>query len=273
MLQHLEKITDTAKNYWQIELKGSTVLVEYGKIGGKATLVEKDCENSIAALQYYKQALLKKMNAGYLDAKGKVQIGQFQDEVYETYLANNELDKALAWLAYYGDLLDGSYEDLLLQKYLDNKDFVAAEKYVLSKIQVVKDANIIVRQVRHLGLINPMLCRFMIGNLPPNPNPIMIDLYYQDLAMAQARIGLFEMVNVTLKNMEKDRTKLTYLTYLLETIHPTITAQKDILEKALSYLDKVNLEEKEGLLLIQKLKEAAHAMKVPELVEAWEVDK
>lgn len=209
MFQYLENTTKTSKHYWQIDLIGQKIAIKYGLVN-EATVetIERVCEDDIQAFHQYKNEIVEKIRAGYYDPEEKVTEANFLDSVYETYLKQNQLEEAVAWLEGFSNLTDPSYEDQLINTCLSNKNYIIAEKYVLEKIKVIKDADVIIRQVCYLSQINPMLCRFMIGNLPPNPDLKDALGYYQNLASAQAKIGMFSMVSKTLKVIRSDYVKI-----------------------------------------------------------------
>jgi hypothetical protein len=157
--------------------------------------------------------------------------------VYQQYLQNKQETEAVQWLDYYGYLEDATLEDQLIDYYVEQKNYATAEKYILGKLQSSKNPNIIIRQIRYLTVVNPMLSRFMLGNLPLEvtaPHPIV---YYKELAQAHSRLGFFDTLSAQLRVIKATTTQFVYLLHLLDHFHPQSTQQIVALQKAQALLN------------------------------------
>lgn len=218
--------------FWEIIWEGTTLTKRAGTIN---SLGEEDSQElpttSIAFEEYTSQAKAK-LEEGYQDPRGKVQTSQLEVKVYENYLQNKEYEAAIEWLAYFGHLEDASLEDQLIDSYIQEKNYAAAEKYVLGKLQGSQDANIVIRQIRYLTSINPMLSRFMMGNLPTTIEPSHAASYYRELAQAHSKIAFFDTLSAQLRVIPTLPLQIIYLTHLLDHPYPDNTQQVLALEKA-----------------------------------------
>lgn len=279
MLQYLEKITNQSNNYWQINLEGTVVLIKFGVKGGVEESINLNTIDLESALELYQEKLIEKIDEGYIDPQQKIERSNFMSEVFEAYVEEQLFDKALDWLSIYGDLWIGDYEYQLLQGWLKAEQYALAERYILEKIKVAKDLNLMVRQIYHLSWTNLMLCRFMIGNLPPKPEPKFVKLYYENLALAQSKIGMFSAVETTLKIIPTDAIRILYLMNLLHTIHENTVSQMLVLDRALDLLGKINLLSVDKIVITQRLLASAEKLNAQEVVKSlkglitlWEQD-
>ena len=258
MLQYLENTSGKRPKYWQIDWNGTLLNTVYGKIGAKGRRSEKVCKDEIEAFKIYKNKILEKLKRGYVDPNGKLSEVDFQDTAYDAFLEQREFEKAVDWLAKFGELKDDAYENKLIKAFVENKQYAAAEKYIFGKIKDSKKATIIIRQIRYLSVVNPMMCRFMIGNLPAQPEAADMAAYYQNLAIAQATIGMIHAAATGLKNIESNRVKIIYLAHFLDANPETSEQQIGLLEKAISILETIpkGSEEKAALCLLLSKKAA-----------------
>ncbi len=223
--------------FWEITWSGTTVTERTGALGEQGQQQQQHYSTTVDAFQGWITAARAKIEAGYQDPEGKVKREQLDVVVYEQYLQNQQYDAAMAWLGYFGHLDDSEWEDKLVAHYLEKEDYTAAEKYVLGKLQRSQEANVVVRQIRYLATINPMLCRFMLGNLPVTVNAERPAAYYRELASAQSKIAFFDLLSTQLRAIKAPEHQLLYLTHLLDTPHDQHPQQIVAIDKAQAILN------------------------------------
>lgn len=270
MLQYLEKTTNESNCYWQVNLEGTSLLIKFGEKGGEETSTRLEAENLESAVELYQAKVIEKIDEGFADPQQKIERSNFMPAVFEAYVEEKLFDKALAWLSIYGDLWIGGYEYQLIQGWLKAEQYATAERYILEKIKIAKDLNLIARQIYHLSWTNLMLCRFMIGNLPPKPEPKFVKDYYQNLGQAQSKIGMFTAIETTLKVIASDAVKMLYLLSLLHTIHENTVPQMVVLDRALDLLEKIDLPNAEKVMMTRSLLASAEKLNATEVVKNLE---
>lgn len=218
--------------FWEIIWEGTSLTQRAGTINSLGEEESQELPHASAGLDSYMALAKAKLEAGYQDPRGKVQAQQLDVQVYETYLQNKEYEAATEWLAYFGHLENASLEDQLIEQYIQDNNYTAAEKHVLSKLQSSQNANIVIRQIRYLASINPMLSRFMMGNLPIEIEPSHPASYYKELAQAHSKIAFFDTLSAQLRAIPSIDLQIIYLTHLLDHPHPQHTQQLLALEKA-----------------------------------------
>lgn len=235
MQLYLEK-SETAQ-FCEIICKGTTIVEKTGDIGTKGEEEQQIYQSYASAFERWCTIALAKLEEGYRDPKKRATKEQLDPAVYQQYLQQQQETKAIEWLGYYGYLEDATLEDQLVDYYVEHKNYAAAEKYILGTLQSSKNPNVIIRQIRYLTLVNPMLSRFMLGNLPLEvaaPNPIV---YYKELAQAQARLGFFDTLATQLRIIKGRTTQFMYLLHLLDHPHPQSSQQLVALQKAQALLN------------------------------------
>jgi predicted DNA-binding WGR domain protein len=218
--------------FWEITWKGHTLIERAGTIGTKGDELKHRFVSNSAAFAGWMAAANEKIEAGYQDPKGRINRDQLDVAVYKEFIKNHQLESAQAWLNYFGHLEDATLEDELIEQYIAQEDYTAAEKYVLGKLQKSTDANVVIRQVRYLATINPMLSRFMMGNLPQEVNAEHPEAYYRELGMAHSKIAFFDLLSPQLRAIKTAEYQLIYLTHLLDTPHDQHPQQRLALERA-----------------------------------------
>lgn len=230
MQLYLEKPEEA--QFWEISWEGTTTAERTGTIKETGQVQEQTHSTVAAAFEAWRMAAIAQLQGGYQDPQGKASIQQLDVTVYKNHLQARAYDKAMHWLSYFGHLEDPSLEDQLIVHYIQDKDYTAAERYILPRIQSNQNANIIVRQIRYLSTVNPMLSRFMLGNLPLEVNPEHPASYYKELAQAQSKIAFFDTLSAQLRIIPTPELQLVYLTNLLDTPQEKSTQQVLALEKA-----------------------------------------
>lgn len=230
MQLYLEK--PEQEQFWEITWEGTTVTRRAGTINSPGEKQQENYATTTAAFEHYIQAAQTKIEEGYTDPRGTVEREQLDAAVYEQYLKNQQFDAAVGWLNYFGHLENSVWEDQLIEHYIQKEDYTAAEKYILGNLQSSQDGNVVIRQLRYLSTINPMLSRFMLGNLPLEVNPARPEAYYKELAQAQAKIAFFDTLSGQLRTLTAPHLQLIYLTNLLDTPHEKNAQQLVALERA-----------------------------------------
>ncbi|MFK7797841.1 MAG: hypothetical protein AB8E82_10340 [Aureispira sp.] len=223
--------------FCEILYKGTTVVKKEGEIGTKGKEQQQMYQSYDAAFEGWRTTALAKLEEGYRDPKKRATKEQLDRGIYQQYLQQQQETQAIQWLGYYGYLEDATLENQLVDYYVARNNYAAAEKYILGNLQNSKNPNVIIRQIRYLTVINPMLSRFMLGNLPLEitaPDPIV---YYKELAQAQARLGFFDTLSTQLRIIKGNTTQFTYLLHLLDPPHPQNSQQLVALQKAQALLN------------------------------------
>lgn len=263
MKLYLEKLDKAL--FWEITCKKNSVIERAGEINHLGQKHACDYPTVANAFDTWITAAKTKLEEGYKDPQGNVQEEQLDRAVYEHYLTTQQFDAAVNWLNYFGHLDDPTLEDLLIDSYIEHKEYTLAEKYVLGKLQSSQDGNIAVRQIRYLTTINPMLSRFMLGNLPVDIQPNHPEIYYQELAQAQSKIAFFDTLSSQIRAIPSTSLQIIYLTHLLDNPHENNQQQILALEKAQLLLKnwKASLTTKE--IAYQKLIAGAERIKQPDI--------
>ncbi|MGH1336094.1 MAG: hypothetical protein ACRBFS_08200 [Aureispira sp.] len=230
MQLYLEKPEEA--QFWEINWQGTITTERTGTIKETGQTVTQTHSTITTAFEAWRTAALAKLQEGYQDPTGKTTVAQLDRTVYVHYLEAQQYEKAMHWLGYFGHIEDPTLEDQLIARYIQDKNYTAAEKYVLGHLQSSQNANIIIRQIRYLTTVNPMLSRFMLGNLPLEVTPENPASYYKELAQAQAKIAFFDTLSPQLRAIQDKKLQLVYCTHLLDTPHENNTQQILALEKA-----------------------------------------
>ena len=117
----------------------------------------------------------------------------------------------------------------LINAHIENNKLIEVQRYIFGKIKNCNSVDIIIRHVRYLSKIDPLMCRVMIGNMPAKPQSTNLKQYYQDFAIAQSGIGMINTSEVTLNNIEDKEIKIIYLAHLLDTYYQESELQISIL--------------------------------------------
>ena len=176
----------------------------------------------------------------------------FDDMAFDEFLNNRDFEKAIDWINLLGDFSELSYEEKLINALMLDDKQIEAERFIFGKIKKCKDLLIVIRQIRNLSKINPLMSRMFIGNMPAKPQDINLKEYYTHFAIAQSRMGMINDSEITLGNIEKTEVKIIYLGNLLDTYYPKSETQSEILNSALFLLEKIpdNEEKKNNLFIL-----------------------
>ena len=240
MIQYLENNSAKKSKFWQIEAIARSVTIHFGIIGNDGIFSTTNFETENEVFTYYKNQILKKFKSGYIDPENKVDIARFQDSTFDRFLNVNDFENAIDWLENFDDLYIASNEDKLINAHIDNKKLIEVQRYIFNKIKIIKSVDIIIRQIRYLSKIDPLMCRVMIGNMPVKPQSINLKQYYQDFAIAQSGIGMLNASEVTLNNINDKEVKIIYLAHLLDTYHQQSELQISILNNAITILESAD---------------------------------
>lgn len=72
MKQYLEYSTEKSSKFWQIELEGQFLHIQYGKIGSRGRETKKDLKTVEKAVVAFKKEILKKKSKGYIDPNNPI---------------------------------------------------------------------------------------------------------------------------------------------------------------------------------------------------------
>lgn len=247
MLHRLTRTTERSHDEWDIEWIRRTIRTEHRSEGQPNEETVVTYNDKGMAYQAYRTQILEKLEEGYNDGQESLSPDQFQEAVFYQYLDNQQYDLAEVWLKRHQAIEDEEYEAALLAAFIKNEAYSDAEKYILRQLQGEDSLNRVMRQIHYLAQINPLLCRFMVGNLlqqAPDSNTNAIH-YYRDLSKAQSIIGMFEHLNTTLNQIDGMSAKLVYATHLLHHYHEGASQQSIALERAHELLQKINLPSEE----------------------------
>jgi predicted DNA-binding WGR domain protein len=249
---YLHKNEDDHTKFWKIEISDCQVNILYGKSANKGRQIKKNFDNKLQAFKYYRRQIHENLQNGYESPENKIHASDFDDNTFNHYIENREFEKAVDWINLLGEFSELSYEEKLINALLlDNKQ-IDAERFIFGKIKNCTNLLIVVRQIRNLSSMNPLMSRMMIGNLPAKPQNIDLIEYYTNFAIAQSRMGMIDAAETTLLNIVEMEVKIIYLANLLDTHHMKSDLQAEILNKALSLIEKITLnnEKMSGLLIL-----------------------
>ena len=268
MQWHLTKTTDRSHDEWDLEWTNRNIRTQHQEEGVTHPEQTVAYESRAAAFQAYRQWLLERLKEGYTDGAGNLRAEDLTEATFHTYLREQQYDLAEVWLKRHQAIEDERYENALLQTYLEHKAYSEAEKYILRQLQGEDNLNRVMRQIRYLTQVNPLLGRFMIGNLLQQELGPQIHLgqYYRDLAMAQSAVGMFEHLNSTLTRIEVPTLQLTYLGHLLHTHQPESAQQQmEALEKARHLLKHATVSPEDQQEFYDLLIEGATRIQQPQV--------
>ena len=262
---YLHKNEDTYSKFWKIEIADCHVNILYGKSMNKGRQIHKNFDNKLQAFKYYRNQIYQKLQNGYQSTEDKIKAADFDDNSFNQYIQNREFEQAIQWINLLGEFSELCYEEKLINALLlDNKQ-VEAERFIFGKIKNCLNLQIVVRQIRNLSSMNPLMSRIMIGNLPAKPEDTDLIEYYTHFAIAQSRMGMIDASEKTLLNIENIEVKIIYLANLLDTYYVKSDLQTGILNKALSLLDKITLNNDKMFKLLILLSKGARNIKQHQL--------
>lgn len=267
MKQYLERYNEQEHTCWEIELKGKVLLQKSGVVGQEGSIEQQELEDEAAAFGVYQAQIIARMEDGYTSPKAVCEMTNFKPSTFQGYLEQGAWEEAIAWLEYYPWLPDAQYEDSLVATLLEKQNYTLGERYVLNRIKDNNDLTQVSRYIRYLSQLNPMLCRFMIGNLPPTPTVADPLLYYKNLGRAQARIGMIGKPETLIEGISSQVVQLYYLGSLLDYVQEDTAAQQQVLWKAMALMEQYFFDITDEKTLYELLLEGAEKLKAQPEVE------